>query len=125
MARDHLVSVRLSDEELAQLLQLAEVHQTDRSTMLRDLVMSAPLWSLEWTSPEPAPRTPCPEGFHWIGQSFACCDGCGLPAWDHEGIATPDRDSPVAHGWKLKPWAPGEREACRAKWDRPQGADHG
>jgi TIR domain len=32
---------------------------------------------------EPAAE-PCP-GFQWIGQSFATCDRCGKPAWEHEG----------------------------------------
>lgn len=77
---------------------------------------------LEEFPPKP-PRVPCPEGFHWIGQSFAHCDKCGLPAWEHEGMATARRPEspwsfePDDQYWVLKPWAPGEREACRRKWD--------
>jgi hypothetical protein len=61
--------------------------------------------------------TPCPEGFHWIGQSVASCDQCGLPAWGHEGTAALQAplespyDTPV---WVLKPWGPGERQAMEA-----------
>lgn len=77
---------------------------------------------LEEFPPEP-PKAPCAEGFHWIGQSFACCDKCGLPAWEHEGHATARRpespwsSAPDEEYWVLKPWAPGEREACRRKWE--------
>lgn len=76
---------------------------------------------LEQFPPKP-PKVACPEGFHWIGQSFACCDKCGLPAWEHEGMASARRPespwSPVPDEeyWVLKPWAPGEREACQRKW---------
>jgi hypothetical protein len=67
----------------------------------------------------PTAPTPCPEGFHWIGQSFAHCDLCGLPAWEHEGHAVPDSEVILMghRGWVLRPWERGEREACRAKWD--------
>lgn len=52
-------------------------------------------------------RTPCVDGFHWLGQSFATCDLCGQPAWEHAGMHTPAG---------LQPWKDGEAEACRAKW---------
>lgn len=86
----------------------------DRLGVDRDALVFDPKWS---TTPEP-PKTPCPEGFHWIGQSFACCDQCTLPAWEHEGMAVPSRrNSPFdVGGWVLKPWGPGERESCKAKW---------
>lgn len=65
------------------------------------------------------PAVPCPEGFHWIGQSFASCDMCGLPAWEHAGrAALTVPDSPFGDGeWVLEPWVPGEAERIRAKWD--------
>lgn len=44
--RDHVVSIRLSDEEHAHLEQLVQVHGEDRSALLRRLVLSAPLWSV-------------------------------------------------------------------------------
>lgn len=77
--------------------------------------------------PEP-PKVPCPEGFHWLGQSFAHCDKCGLPAWEHEGTASLPVDRALKSPyddtrWVLKPWEPGEREACRAKWE-PTRNDH-
>ena len=66
----------------------------------------------------PPSNLPCPEGFHWIGQPFTTCDECGLPAWEHEGMADlPLNAGPFNADWVLRPWQPGEREACRAKWD--------
>ncbi len=69
--------------------------------------------------PPDEPRVPCPEGFHWIGQSFAHCDACPFPAWEHEGIADMDRSSPFSMDTplKLRPWGPGQREAIKAKWE--------
>ncbi len=64
----------------------------------------------------PPPPTPCPNGFHWIGQSFAHCDQCGLPAWDHDGMAEGDRDSPWGAELVLRPWRDGEREAIQRRW---------
>lgn len=72
---------------------------------------------------ERPPKTPCPEGFHWMGQSFAHCDMCGLPAWEHDGMAEPKRTGTVSDvfssngHWVLKPWTPEGREACRRRWD--------
>ena len=75
--------------------------------------------------PEPDEPVPEPEpcrGFRWIGQSFAHCDGCGRPAWEHEGMQTlRDGSSPFGGGgmeWEVRPWEPGEAEAIRRKWDR-------
>jgi hypothetical protein len=31
----------------------------------------------------------------WIGQSFACCDRCGLPFWEHTHDARLIRDRPI------------------------------
>lgn len=82
-------------------------------------------WVSRWETqpaPVPEPVTPCPEGFHWIGQSFATCDQCGLPAWEHEGLAGYDSDAALPFfppSFVLKPWAPGERERIRARWYRP------
>lgn len=53
--------------------------------------------------PEPE-QEPC-RGFRWIGQSFKSCDGCGRPAWEHEGeLRLRDGSSPfgVAEGMKRK-----------------------
>ncbi len=68
--------------------------------------------------PEPEPeRKPC-AGFRWIGQSFATCDRCGFPAWEHAGEerlragASPfDLDA-----LEFVPWKPGAAEAIRRKW---------
>ena len=60
-------------------------------------------------------------GFRWIGQSFATCDGCGRPAWEHEGEMRLKAGAGPFGGdeiWELRPWKPGEAEAIRRKWDR-------
>jgi hypothetical protein len=77
-------------------------------------------WHEDPPKPEPVPgRTPCSNGFHWIGQSFAWCDRCGLPAWEHAGMAKlPDGASPFGNAeFILDPWKPGQAEACRQKWE--------
>ena len=66
---------------------------------------------------EPAPAD-CP-GFRWIGQSFASCDGCGKPAWEHEGEMRLREGAGPFGGdgdWELRPWGPGEAEAIKRKW---------
>lgn len=86
----------------------------DRPSSLQPVAIRAPARS----SPS-RPRTPCAEGFHWIGQSFAYCDRCGLPAWEHEGYAElPEGTGPFGTDeWVLRPWKPGERDAIRQTWD--------
>lgn len=62
---------------------------------------------------------PCPEGFHFIGQPLSSCDRCGLPAWEHAGIAEPARplESPFDDVvLALRPWRAGEREAVQRRW---------
>jgi hypothetical protein len=60
------------------------------------------------------------EGFQWIGQSFATCDRCGQPAWDHAGqdVAV-DGAGPFDNRRTVRPWGPGEADAIRAKWGTP------
>jgi hypothetical protein len=59
----------------------------------------------ETAEPESVPHVPCPEGFHWIGQSFESCDQCGLPADMHAGWAIPTSDSPMGDTqFELRPW---------------------
>jgi hypothetical protein len=59
-ARDHVVSVRLTAEESAYLDQLTTVHVTDRSSMIRHLILSAPLWRLAEIKPLVVDITPDP-----------------------------------------------------------------
>ena len=62
----------------------------------------------------------CAEGFHWIGQSFASCENCGKPAWEHAGmhaLGDPAANPFAEGGWRLEPWQPGEAERIKAKWD--------
>jgi hypothetical protein len=57
--RDRVVSVRLTDEESAYLEQLTDVHVTDRSSMIRHLILSAPLWRLTEIKPQAPDRPEC------------------------------------------------------------------
>jgi hypothetical protein len=60
----------------------------------------------------------CP-GFQWIGQSFATCDGCGRPAWEHEGEMRLREGAKLTGSeddWELRPWKPGEADAIKRKW---------
>jgi hypothetical protein len=68
--------------------------------------------------PRPQPA-PCPEGFHWIGQPFTACDACGLPAWDHAGMAVlPEGAGPFGtKPFVLQPWEPGVVDKIRVLWD--------
>jgi hypothetical protein len=76
----------------------------------------------EWARGEAdaAPKAPpdC-RGFRWIGQSFASCDGCGRPAWEHEGELRLRQGATLLGGdddFELVPWKPGEAEAIKRKW---------
>lgn len=63
------------------------------------------------------------DGFRWIGQPLSTCDGCGRPAWEHAGMHVYPRSSgpfDTIPGW-TKPWAPGEADAIRAKWEVADG----
>lgn len=63
-------------------------------------------------------KTAC-EGFKWIGQSFAHCDGCGLPYWEHTHDQQLDRDKSPFDGnnpWVLVPITPEQAASCRARW---------
>jgi len=62
---------------------------------------------------------PCENGFHWIGQPFTSCDQCGLPAWEHAGMAVPAEGSNMFDAeFVLKPWKPGEADAIKQRWGR-------
>lgn len=68
---------------------------------------------------EPRPAPAC-RGFRWIGQSFATCDGCGKPAWEHDGMSRLRESAKLVLGgcgdWEVVPWKPGEAEAIKRKW---------
>jgi hypothetical protein len=82
-------------------------------------------WFLRSLLPEPdaapTPEPDCP-GFQWIGQSFATCDRCGKPAWEHESEMRLREGAKLAIGgawdWELRPWKPGEAEAIKRRWGR-------
>jgi len=50
-------------------------------------------------------------GFEWLGQSFATCDGCGRPYWEHEF------DMVLGNGgWERTPITPEVAASVKAKW---------
>ncbi len=59
-------------------------------------------------------RQPCPDGFHWIGPSFAHCDQCGFPAWEHEGDHKPL--SPFGDAFEVVPYTDEQKATMRRKW---------
>jgi hypothetical protein len=68
----------------------------------------------------PAPQPVVCQGFQWIGQSFATCDRCGQPAWDHAGEeVVAEWASAFLARRTVRPWKPGQADAIRAKWSRP------
>lgn len=97
---------------------------------VKDVASSGPGAALaeavEWSRkpaalpPEPEAKPAC-RGFRWIGQSFATCDGCGRPAWEHDGIRRLREGAKTIFGgsdddWEVIPWKPGEAEAIMRKW---------
>jgi hypothetical protein len=76
-------------------------------------------WERTYVTVQVPAGEPC-RGFRWIGQSFASCDRCGHPAWDHIGE---ERVRPGAalfapDAMEFRAWKPGEAEAIRLKWGR-------
>jgi len=66
---------------------------------------------------------PVCQGFVWIGQSFATCDRCGQPAWEHAGEEVPvEGAGPFDNRRTVRPWKPGQADAIRAKWAPEQPA---
>lgn len=60
------------------------------------------------------------DGFVWIGQSFAICERCAQPAWDHVGEEVPvEGAGPFDNRRTVRPWAPGQADRIRAKWGTP------
>jgi len=57
-------------------------------------------------------------GFQWIGQSFAHCDGCGRPYWEHTHDRQIQKDAGPFDlgGWVLVPITPEQADACRRRW---------
>lgn len=116
--------VRLLDEPVARTTEQpgpVNVDWTADGRMVGVEVLSAVDAPAQAREPETEqPEVPCPDGFRWIGQSFACCDGCGLPAWEHAGLSILPKVGASLFGkteWVLRPWNPGEAEQIRAKWD--------
>jgi hypothetical protein len=63
------------------------------------------------------PEKPC-AGFQWIGQSFASCDRCGKPYWEHtHEERLPEGAGPFgAEPMELVPISPESAAACKRKW---------
>lgn len=67
---------------------------------------------------------PVCEGFVWIGQSFAICDRCGQPAWEHVGEEVPIEGAGLFDNRRtVRPWEPGQADRIRAKWGTPAGGE--
>jgi hypothetical protein len=58
------------------------------------------------------------DGFRWLGQSFAHCDGCGKPYWEHTHDLQVRRDAgPFDPDALVRvPITPEQAEACRRRW---------
>ena len=57
-------------------------------------------------------------GFQWIGQSFAHCDNCGKPYWDHSHEDRLGRGGPFSGGSRRTVITRKQAEVCRRKWDQ-------
>jgi len=53
--------------------------------------------------------------FAWIGQSFACCERCSRPFWEHSYDEVPG-DIPFGE-MKKRLITAEEKAKCRAKWE--------
>ena len=69
--------------------------------------------------PDVVPSTDC-RGFRWIGQSFAQCDGCGRPYWEHthETRPKPGAGAFDDEPFEYVPITDLQRESCRSKWGK-------
>lgn len=58
------------------------------------------------------------KGFRWVGQTFASCENCGQPYWEHthdeqmRKDAGPFDDDP----WVYVPITGEQKAACKARW---------
>lgn len=109
----------------AHLVNCSLKYQRQDGVSLGDVAFMA----REWAEARQAPATTTTpqaadcRGFRWIGQSFASCDGCGRPAWEHDGMRRLREGAKLLFGggeddWELIPWKPGEAEAIKRKWAR-------
>jgi hypothetical protein len=58
-----------------------------------------------------------PHGFRWVGQSFASCDGCGQPYWEHDYDERPGPGSrPFNARWVYVPITDEQKAAVKARW---------
>ena len=57
-------------------------------------------------------------GFQWVGQSFANCNGCGQPYWEHDYDVHVKRDSGPFDDdwWDYVPITDEQKARVRAKW---------
>jgi hypothetical protein len=66
---------------------------------------------------EPDPGVPC-RGFQWFGQSFASCDRCGLPYWEHTHYERIRRGANLfdLDAFELVLIMPDAAARCKAEW---------
>lgn len=67
---------------------------------------------------EPESGPDC-KGFQWVGQTFASCDGCGKPFWEHEfdTRAKPGSGPFDDEPFDYVPISDEQKAATRAKWE--------
>ena len=53
--------------------------------------------------------------FHWIGQTFASCNECGKPFWEHSHDAR-SVGGPFSDRWRRVVISRQAAEYCRARW---------
>ncbi|NUP15464.1 MAG: hypothetical protein HOZ81_05040 [Streptomyces sp.] len=116
-AADHLTGEGRAREDAAWSDREAELARgwQDAAHELRRLADGEQ--QAEEAKPEPTAPPVC-EGFVWIGQSFATCDRCSQPAWDHTGEEVPvEGAAPFDNRRTVRPWEPGQADRIRDKWE--------
>lgn len=113
--RNHVLALHQIGEQLAGIESWMWEHLADA----RDAAVSGP-GGVADEEPAETPEAVVCEGFQWIGQSFAHCERCGQPAWDHAGeeVAV-EGAGPFDTRRTVRPWKPGEADTIRAKWAPP------
>lgn len=56
-------------------------------------------------------------GFVWVGQSFAYCDGCGHPYWEHDFIQVLS-GNPFTGTVERTPISADAKAAVKARWGK-------
>jgi hypothetical protein len=100
------VEAGMTDAEAEQLLR-------DLTAAVRDRKRSEGVIGARPREPE----KPC-AGFQWIGQSFASCDRCGKPYWEHTHEERLPEGARLfgSKPMELVPISPERAALCKRKW---------